>query len=70
MGDGKSEDATKVGTGRLVTIARMRWTLSNITKCIAVSIFPLITSTSNAFPPSTVIIEQYRPPLKSVLIGV
>jgi len=34
----------------------------------AVSIFPLITSASNAFPPSTVIIEQYRPPLKSVLI--
>ena len=36
---------------------------------IAVAILAILRSESNAFPPSTVIIEQYRPPVDSYVIG-
>ncbi|KIY43886.1 hypothetical protein FISHEDRAFT_52611 [Fistulina hepatica ATCC 64428] len=36
----------------------------------AVSIFAIIRSPKNAFPPSTVVIEQYRPPMNKFIIGL
>ena len=35
----------------------------------AVAILAILRSESNAFPPSTVIIEQYRPPVDKYVIG-
>ncbi|PPQ63203.1 hypothetical protein CVT24_005748 [Panaeolus cyanescens] len=34
----------------------------------AVAIFAIIRSKTNAFPPSTVVIEQYRPPIGKVIV--
>ncbi|KAG7092171.1 hypothetical protein E1B28_008540 [Marasmius oreades] len=34
----------------------------------AVAIFAVIRSKTNSFPPSTVVIEQYRPPIDKVII--
>ncbi|KAH9857767.1 NUDIX hydrolase domain-like protein [Lenzites betulinus] len=36
----------------------------------AVAILALLRSESNAFPPSTIIIEQFRPPVNSRVIGL
>lgn len=35
----------------------------------AVAIFAILRSKTNAFPLSTVIIEQYRPPIDKIIIG-
>ncbi|KAJ8078447.1 hypothetical protein PM082_012729 [Marasmius tenuissimus] len=35
----------------------------------AVAIFAVIRSKTNAFPPSTVVVEQYRPPIGKYIIG-
>ncbi|PFH47181.1 hypothetical protein AMATHDRAFT_77332 [Amanita thiersii Skay4041] len=35
-----------------------------------VAIFAILRSRTNAFPPSTVIIEQYRPPVDKVVVGL
>jgi ADP-ribose pyrophosphatase len=37
-------------------------------RCLAVSIITIIRSKTNAFPPSTVILEQYRPPMANTII--
>ena len=36
---------------------------------LAVAILAVIKSSKNSFPPSTVIIEQYRPPIDRFIIG-
>jgi hypothetical protein len=43
--------------------------LTNTFGVIAVAILAIIRSKSNAFKPSTVIIEQYRPPIGATIIG-
>ena len=36
---------------------------------VAVAVLAILRSESNAFPPSTVIIEQYRPPVDAFVVG-
>jgi hypothetical protein len=36
---------------------------------LGVAIFAILRSQTNAFPPSTVLVEQYRPPIDKVIIG-
>jgi len=37
--------------------------------CSGVAVFAVLRSKSNAFPVSTVIIEQYRPPIDKFIVG-
>jgi hypothetical protein len=43
--------------------------LLQIRVSLAVAILAIIQSETNAFPTSTVIIEQYRPPIDKFIIG-
>lgn len=40
-----------------------------IPESIAVAVLAILRSETSAFPPSTVIIEQYRPPVDAFVIG-
>jgi ADP-ribose pyrophosphatase len=37
--------------------------------CLAVAVFAIIRSKNKSFAPSTVLIEQYRPPIDKYIVG-
>ena len=56
--------------GQYLTLRITGFFLSgNSTNALAVAIFAIIRSKNKAFAPSTVLIEQYRPPIDKYIVG-
>ncbi|KAF9782911.1 NUDIX hydrolase domain-like protein [Thelephora terrestris] len=80
-----SEESLPLSEAKWVTLKKITWqddkgvqrfwesaqrTTRKATGIDAVAIFALIRSKTNAFPLSTIIIEQYRPPVGKFVVGL
>lgn len=56
--------------GLMASVQRQSPYTQGLMNASAVAILAIIKSKTGAFPPSTVVIEQYRPPIGKYVIGM